>query len=235
MYKILCILLLMGSLCAKETFIVATNAEFQPFTFIDKDTVVGFDIDVAREVCKRLDVDMQLKDMPFEALIAELMLGRVHFVAAGMSYTEERAKKVLFTSSYLSGDPLLIVSVKKPLTLEELQGASVVVNEGYTADTFLSTMSGINLVRLPTATDGFLALKQGRCDAFVTAKSTLTACQEVQKEMQFYTTVLHGTDQTCALVLSKKQPDLHAKIEATICAMSADGTIDTLKAKWGFS
>ncbi|MDB6081397.1 MAG: artP, partial [Chlamydiia bacterium] len=167
---ITCVLPLFGS---DAKIIVGTNAEFPPFTFIDKGEVVGFDIDVAKEVCKRLGKEMQLKDMPFDALVPELTLGYVQFVAAGMSHTEERAKRVLFTKSYGSNDPLVILTLTKKMSLDDLTGKTVVVNEGFTADLFMSSKPGITLVRLSTPVDAFLALKAGRADAYVTAKSTI--------------------------------------------------------------
>lgn len=219
-------------LTASDVLFVGTNAEFKPFTHIENDQIVGFDIDVAREVCKRLGVEMKLKDMPFDALIPEVVLGQVHFVAAGMSYTPERAQRVLFSSSYLSGDPLVIVSLDKPLTLEGLQAKNVVVNEGFVADTFLSGKPGITLVRLQVLADGFLAVKYKRADAFVTAKSTFDAFKATQPSDCFCVTELQDTEQTCALVISKKYPELHAQIEHAIDQMIQDGTIKQLKIKW---
>ena len=173
--------------------------------------------------------------MPFDALIAESVLGQVDFVAAGMSYTDERAKRVLFTSSYLSDDPLMIVSYTQNMTLDDLAGKKVVVNEGFTADIMLSERSDVTLVRLATAPDGFLAVKNKRVDAFVTAKSTFDAFVASQGMSGLFATTVPDSDQTCALVISKKFPELHGKIQAAIDAMIADGTMQAIKKKWGFA
>src|SRR6185369_11452130 len=84
-----------------NTLIVGTNAEFPPYCYIENNIIVGFDIDIAKEVAQRLGKSIQFKDMPFDALIPDIILGNVDFVAAGMSYTEERAKRVSFTRPYL--------------------------------------------------------------------------------------------------------------------------------------
>ena len=57
--------------------IVGTNAEYPPFSFVKNDTIVGFDIDIAQEVCKRLNKKMVLIDMPFDALLPKIQLGQV--------------------------------------------------------------------------------------------------------------------------------------------------------------
>ena len=126
--------------------IVGTNAEFPPFSYIENKAIVGFDIDVAKEVAQRLGKTIQIKDMPFDALIPDIALGHVDFVAAGMSYTEERAKRASFTKSYFE-DPLMIFS-KRPLSFDKLKGKKVVVVQGFTADLLMSSQKNIDLIRL---------------------------------------------------------------------------------------
>jgi ABC-type amino acid transport substrate-binding protein len=216
-----------------ETLVVGTNGEFPPFAYIENKTLVGFDIDVAKEVAKRLAKTIQFKDMPFEALIPELTLGQIDVVAAGMSLTEERAKRVAFTKSYLPEDPLVIFS-KHPLKLEELRGKTVVVIEGFTADLFISSQKGIHLIRLPSQADGFMAMKSGRADAFITARSTIDAFLKVQEAAQFHITAIEGTAETCALVVPKNNPQILAEVQKALDEMSTDGTMAYLKAKWMF-
>ena len=217
----------------QEVLVVGTNAEFPPFCYIENKTVVGFDIDVAQEVGKRLGKTVEFKDMPFDALIPALVLGHIDFVAAGMSYTEERAKRVLFTKSYLSEDPLVIFSASPQNTsLESLKGKSVIVIEGFTADLFMSDQGDIDLIRLNTQADGFMAIKSGRADALVTAKSTVDAFSSVQDTSSFFISPLEGTGETCALVIPKNQPDRRIRIQQALDDMERDGTMAQLKAKW---
>src|SRR5579863_3065814 len=155
-----------------DAVIVGTNAEFQPFSFKQDDVITGFDIDVIAEVLKRLDKKMVLKDMPFDALIPEIQLGNIHVIAAGITPTPERAQRALFTKPHLTGGKLIIVSLKKnpPVAdVHDLQGKEVVVNEGYTADSYMSAQPGVFLSRLSSSSvsTGILALKSDRAYAFV--------------------------------------------------------------------
>ena len=218
-----------------DTLIVGTNAEFPPFTSIEKGQIIGFDIDIAKEVCKRLGKVAVFKDMPFDALIPETILGHIDFVAAGISITEERAKRVLFTKPYLNGDPLVILTneaLKNVITLEDLSGKTVVVNEGFTADIFLSPIKGIKLVRLPTTADAFLALTNKRVDAFVTAKSTFDTFKK-NRSHPFYASPIEGTAETCALMVPKSKPELLKAIQKALDDMEADGTLLKIKENWG--
>lgn len=221
----------------KKSLTVGTNAEFPPFTFMEKGEIVGFDIDIAKEVCRRLGKECVFKDMPFEALIPEATFGSVDFVAAGLNYTPERAQRVLFTKPYLSADPLVILTLSKEgsahsITLNDLHGKTVVVNEGFTADLYVTPIKEIKLVRLATTADAFLALKTGRVDAFVTAKSTVDMFMETQNAKLFQESIIPDANENCAIAVPKKYPELLIQIQHALDEMTNDGTIASLKLKW---
>lgn len=226
---------------SENVLVVGTNAEFPPFTFIENNEIVGFDIDIAKEVAQRLGKEIQFKDLSFDSLIPDLILGRVDFVAAGMSYTEERAQRVCFSKPYVTNDPLMVLTLSSkktdgPMNLEQLKerfaGKTILVNEGFTADTTLTPLKGFKLVRLSTSSDAFMALKSGRADAFVTAKSTIDTFLATQKSHEFHADFLENTADDCALVVSKKHPEILEKIQHALDEMEEDGTIARFKIKW---
>lgn len=222
-----------GLQASESVLVVGTNAEFPPFSFVQDRKIVGFDIDVVNEVAKRLHKEILLKDMPFDALIPQVILGHVDLVAAGMSYTEERAKRVLFTKSYLDTDPLVVFSpAKSVVSFDEIKGKTIVVVEGFTSDQLMSSVKGINLMRLNTQTDAFMAIKCGRADAFITAKSTVDAFFENQDASQYHTEVIAGSGETCALIVPKNKSEVLTEVQKMLDAMENDGTMDKLKAKW---
>lgn len=217
----------------KNSLTVGTNAEFPPFSYREGKEIVGFDIDIAKEVSKRLNKTLEFKDMPFDALLPDLLLGHIDFIAAGMTYTEERAKRVAFTKPYLGNDPLIIITNAdlKISNLDNLKGKTVAVNEGYTADLYLSEKQDLNLIRLNSPADAFLALKNKRCDAFVSAKSTVQSFLETQEG--YASNTVEGPNDNYALIVSKSNPQLLDEIQTALDAMEQDGTINQLKAKWG--
>lgn len=230
-YFLILLFTLSTCLYGGDTLIVGTNAEFPPFTYVENKTIIGFDIDVAKAVANKLGKKVQFKDMPFDALIPEVVLGRVDFVAAGMSATEERAKRVSFTNSYLPADPLVILS-KQKFTLSDLKGKKVVVIEGFTADSFMSTQKGSTLIRLPTQADGFLALKSGRADAFITAQNTVFTFMEKQDAAQYQMTIIEDTGETCAMMVPKQNKQMLADIQKALDELESEGTMTQLKMKW---
>ena len=228
-------LVLLSSFVEKKTLVVGTNAEFPPFSLRENEKIVGFDIDIIQEIAKRLQKDIVIKDLSFDALIPELTLGHLDCAVGGISFTEERAKRVLFTKAYLSDDPLVIVTLDSNIkTLDDLKGKKIVVNEGYTADLFV-TSKGFDPVRLMAPADAFMAIKSKRLDAFITAKSTVLPFLEKQKDSGFIVQIVEGTAETYAFAVSKQNPELHKEIDKKLQEMIQDGTIENFKKKWKLS
>lgn len=229
-----------------DAIIVGTNAEFQPFSFKEDDTITGFDIDVITQALKRLNKEMVLKDMPFDALIPEIQLGNIHIIAAGITPTQERAQRALFTRPHLTGNPLVIISLNTLrqaqgeqgiTTLDDLAGKTIVVNEGYVADSYMSDQPGVNVLRLssPAVSDGILALESGRADAFVTALHPMKPYFKKYDRSNFSIKPITGTEESSAFAVSKHYPELRDYIQVTLDRMQEDGTLDSLKRKWNLS
>lgn len=83
---------------------LGTAAVTEPFSFIDgSQQVVGFDIELASYVAQRLDMTLEVVNMDFGAIIPALISGKVDVIAACITITDERAKKVLFSEPYYAG------------------------------------------------------------------------------------------------------------------------------------
>lgn len=220
-----------------DTVIVGTNSEFQPFSFKEDDNFTGFDIDVIREVLKRLNKEIIIKDMPFDALIPEIQLGNIHVIAAGITPTPERAQRALFTRPHLAaGNPLVIVSPQQTAltNLDDLAGTTVVVNEGYLADSYMSDQPGVHLIRLSSnaISDSILALESGRADALVTSLHSIKPYFEKHDQSHFSVIPIPGTEESSAFAVSKHYPELRDYMQITLDRMKEDGTLDALKRKW---
>jgi len=175
--------------------------------------------------------------MPFDALIPEIQLGNIHVIAAGMSPTLERAKRVFFTEPYLTNNPLIIITLaSNPLIkgVEDLTGKEVAVNEGYVSDMYMSTITGPTIIRLSSASiaDGILALQSGRAYAFVTAQTSVKRFFKKYGTKEFQTVPIPETDESDALAVSKKYPELFNRIQTILHNMKQDGTLQTIKRKW---
>jgi ABC-type amino acid transport substrate-binding protein len=220
--------------CTDTTIIVGTNAEFPPFTFIENNQIVGFDIDIAYEVAKRMGKTIEWRDMPFDALIPQIQLGTIHMIAAGMTPTPERAQRVFFTKPYTTQNPLVIVSLaRNPIkNITDLVGKEVIVNDGFFADEYMRAVPGVLLVRLPTVAEAFLALESNRAYAYVLAKRSAQPFIDKYGADHFNVVAIPSTAETAALAIAQQYPQLHEQAQKALDDMDADGTLNTIKQKW---
>lgn len=222
-----------------SSIVVGTNAEYPPFTFKDLNgQIVGFDIDIVKEVGNRLNRTIVLQDMSFTMLLPKLQSGSVQIVAAGASPSPERENQVFFTRPYLTNDPLIIITRADhtPLrTVEDLIGQEVIVNDGFTADLYLSEFSGPIIKRLPTVADAFLTLISKRADAFVSARSAAEPFFVQADRSKFTISQLPDITDSYVLLVSRKFPELLARVQQALDAMEQDGTVATIKQKWSLS
>lgn len=216
---------------------VGTSADFPPFSFRDKtDEIIGFDIDVVKEVCKRINLKIDLIDRPFSMLIPQIQIGQIDAIAAGMTPSPEREKNLRFTKPYLSDNPLVIVTLQDKSSLiknlKDLYGKTVIVNTGYVSDMYISKFPEIQVTRLPKVSDAMIALEHNKADAFVTANLTLEPYQATSGK-KFNIITIEDTNETSALGVSKKISDeLFEKIQTALVEMENDGTLKAIKHKW---
>lgn len=93
----------------KEVITMGTNAEFPPYEFKEGDAIVGIDAEIAAAIADILGKKLVIEDMAFDGTIPALQAGKIDFIMAGLTVTEERKQSVNFTESYATGVQVVIV------------------------------------------------------------------------------------------------------------------------------
>lgn len=218
-----------------DVIIIGTSADYPPFSFKQDHKIVGFDIDVATEAVKRLGKKSLIKDIPFDLLIPQAMIGEIHCIAAGLSKTADREQKVYFSRIYSLDNPLIILTNVQGTaitSLDDLMNKQVGVNKGYIADEYLSKLNHIALSRVPTLDDGIKALQGQKIDAFVVEAKVVPAIFEEYGEDNFNALVMSESHGSTAIAISKMFPELAHNLSDVLDKMHQDGTIDQLQKKW---
>lgn len=91
------------------TLIMATNAAFEPYEYYAQEEIVGIDVDLARAICDKLGMELQIEDMEFDSIITAVQSGKADIGVAGMTVTEERLKNIDFTDTYTTAKQVIIV------------------------------------------------------------------------------------------------------------------------------
>ena len=125
--------------CGKKDnqLVMVTEAGFAPYEYYENGEIVGVDIDIAKEIAKYLGKELVIKDVSFDSIINEVKSGKSDFGAAGISYTEERAKEVYFTIDYSISKQVIIVKegINK---VDNLDNKRIALQLGSVADSYVT-------------------------------------------------------------------------------------------------
>ena len=149
LFPLLILILLTGCSEKKDKLVLATEAGFAPYEYYDNGEIVGVDIAIGKEIAKELGMELEIKDVAFDSIITEVKTGKSDIGAAGISYTEERAKEVNFTIDYMESRQVLIVKKGSYImSPKDLTTEKIAVQLGSVADSYLTEkMPNINVVR----------------------------------------------------------------------------------------
>lgn len=225
---------------AKGKIVLGTSADYPPYEFhksIDgKDTIVGFDIDIANAVAKDLGVTLEIKDMKFDGLLAALDTGNIDFVVAGMSPTEDRKKNVDFSKIYYTAQQGVVVRAEdkdKFKTMEDLKGLKIGVQKGAIQEKIAQEqIPNAQLKALGKISDIVAELKTKRVDAIVVELPV--ASNYVNKNKDLAVSAATPKDDTGGSAIAfKKGTDAKVleQVNKTLDKLIADKKIDEFVSK----
>ena len=121
-----------------QQYVVGTNASFPPFEYVEDGEIVGFDIDLVKEIAELQGFEVEFRDISFDSLIPGLASGSLDIVAAGMTITDKRKEVVAFSDPYYSANQSVLVNKDSKEDLTVLFGDNDVgVQTGTTGDTWV--------------------------------------------------------------------------------------------------
>ena len=241
----------------EDTLVVGTSTPFPPFEFKNEaGEVVGFDIDLAREVANALGLVLEIRDLSgpvigFDALIPTLGSGGVDMIAAGMSINSERTEYVDFSIPYYDANQGILVRRDSLFSCpssvceaEHLEGVKIIIQIGTTSQSWVeSNLPGI--ITDPNrrlATDEIIQvsdldliiklLLEGEADVAILDEPVAEgfAKQDIANLRVAGRLI---TDEQYALVVQKGDPqNLLPTINEVITELMRSGRYDELIAKW---
>lgn len=161
-----------------KKIVLGLDESFPPMGYRDSESgeIIGFDIDLAKEVAKRLGVELVTQPIDWNSKEVELANKKIDMIWNGMSVTEQRATEMFLSKPYLANTQAIIVAADSPIkTKADLAGKKVALQEGSSAmdavladeATHAAILEGGELVTFADNLTAYLDLKQGRVDAFV--------------------------------------------------------------------
>lgn len=223
---LVCVICLTGCGTRDDTLVMVTEAGFAPYEYYDNGEVVGVDVDIAKEIAKEMGKKLVVKDVAFDSIINEVKTGKADFGAAGISYTDERAKQVDFSINYSTSNQVVVVKNGSNIRdVNNIDGKRIAVQLGSVADTYVtSNFKNSEIIREKKYLAAIEDLKSGKADCVV--MDELPAKEMVKNNNDIMILSGNLASDSYGMVVKKGNKKLLNAINKVLNKLKEDGNID---------
>lgn len=216
-------------------FKIGLDPEFPPMGFRDTDgNYVGFDIDLAKEVAKRLGMEFEAVPINWDAKNMELGAGNIDCIWNGFTMTG-REGDYLWTSPYVSNAQVVVVKENAGIESEaDLAGKVLALQQGSTAENALNSRTDIkdslaNTLFVADNVSALNELKVGGVDAVLVDEVVADYYMAQNPGLK---TVASLANESYGVGFALGNSALRDKVETTLREMAADGTMKKISEEW---
>ena len=221
--------------------VIGIDDEFAPLSFHnERNELVGFDIDLAKEAAKRMGVEVEFKPIDWDKKREEITSGNVDMIWNGLDIIDERKEYMIFTKPYMDDRQIFLVKkdnahgIKSEIDLEGkvvgLQAGSIAEHYIEQNDALLKTFSQLKTyAKFKPALDD---LERGAIDVFICDE--LIARYEIKTNPDRFEIVDTRTGYVTEMGIGfpKDKAELRDKVQKTFDEMIADGTAKKISEEW---
>lgn len=235
---------LLDQVQARQKIFAGVKYDSKPFGYLDTDgTVKGFDVDLIREIAKRLlgsPDDVEFQQVLSSTRIMAIDSGSLDVVAATMTITPEREEIIDFSKPYyIAGQGIMVPRTSPVQALKDLQSKRVLFVMGTTSEgTIKKVLPQAKYIGFKTSTDAVGALKAGRGDALTTDDTILSGFMMDNCDFRLLKDRLSQEHYGLGFkqdVVHHSTDTFREKVNAILGDMEKDGTLERLKQKWVIS
>lgn len=234
-------LLILPSLVAQgqkestNTISFAGSGGYPPFNYLtDTGEVVGFDVDVAKEIAKRLGRELNYVTTSWDGIVEGLRAKRYDGILGSMGITEERRKVVDFSIPYYYSGPQLITrkdsAIKQVEDLRPDHTLGLVTGTTFERD---AQQLGTRVKLYEDDNQTLIELLNGRIDGVLTDRIVglnAIAALEQGDRLTLVGSVLRS--EVMAIAFHKEDTALKDQVNDILSSMFADGTMRTISETW---
>lgn len=223
------------TLASSKTIRVGTEGTYPPFTFHDKDgKLTGFDVEVTREVAKRLDLNVEFFETQWDAMFAGLNAKRFDMIANQVDLTNpERQQKYLLSEPYNFERSVVVTTADSAdlTALSEIKGkkSAQSINSSYYV---LAKENGAEILPVEGMAPALELVKQKRADLTLNGQLAILDYFKQQPNSGLKIAYKDETKIGSGFVFLKGNDDVVAEFNRTLVEMRQDGTLKALSIQW---
>ena len=214
-----------------DTLVMATNAEFPPYEYLDGSDFKGIDVEIAQAIADDLGKELVIEDMAFDSIITAVQSGKADIGLAGMTIDEDRLKNVDFSDTYTTAKQVIIVKKGSDITtVDGLEGKIIGVQLGTTGDIYANDVKDATVERYNKGFEAVQALSQGKIDAVIIdiepAKVFVSQSEDIEiLEEEFAV-------EEYAIAIKKGNEELQKQINESLDKLKESGELQTIIDKY---
>jgi L-cystine transport system substrate-binding protein len=215
-----------------EPLRIAVTEASPPFSYVDKDgKLVGFDVDYANEIGKKLNREVDIISTAWEGILPGLLANKYNLIIGSMAITEKRKESVNFSIPYyISGAAIVTHEDNQSInTPNDLKGKAVGVTLGTTYEEEVNKL-GADTKTYNTEVDQLTDLENKRIEAMVTDKFIgAFTIKETKRPLKLLDGLLY--EEHIGVAIRKGEEELLEKVNKAIEEINNDGTYEELAMK----
>ena len=210
----------------------------EPNSFVDPKSreIVGYEVDIANAIARKIGVKPVFKQLAVAARIPELQQGRVDVLAASLTHNKEREAQIDFSlTTFVTGQKVLVKAGSGVADIAQLAGKKVLTVKGGTQEPNIrKAVPNVDVVTFETTQQAFLALQQGKGVGYVNDEASLindyAKLGPAKKDYAILPTSI--SVEPLAFGLRKNEPALKAVVDDTLRQLESSGEAEKLFFKW---
>ena len=214
---------------------VGMDASYPPFEYVnEQNEIVGFDVDFAHEIGRRLGVEIEFVNIAYDGLYDALLVGQVDVLISALAAAPEFEGKALFSVPYFNAGDYLVVPPGSPVhSMEDLSGRTLAVEYGPGGDVearrWERRLADLTVVRQLDSSAAIMAVVNGQADAALVDGITARLSVGQHPDLALADNV---TETLFAVGLPPESFALKERMDAIVGEMLRDGTIEALIERW---
>ena len=228
----------LADLKTRGKFILGLDASFPPMGYVnDANEIVGYDIDLAKEVAKRMGVEFVAQPIDWDAKEMELKTGKIDCIWNGFTITEERKAALSFTDAYLNNEQVVVVRNDSGIkNLSDMKGKLVGVQSGSSAQEAVDGNASFSssIGKIVFFKDNVVALNDldiGGVDGVV--MDSVVANYSIAQTGKPFTVLSEPlSKEEYGIGFRKEDVKLRDEVQKILKEMQADGTVTAISVKW---
>ncbi len=213
---------------------MAMSGQYPPFNFVDdKNHLTGFDVEIGKEIAKRIGITGVPITTAWDGIIAGLLANKYELICGSMAITEARLKSIDFSAPYYRSGAQLFVKKGSPIkSVADMKGKKLGITLGTTYEQWVrKNMTDIDIRTYKGVPDMVLEVMNGRIDGFISDKIVgALAIKDKGIGIELAGNLLY--EEKMGIALRQGNTPLKAAIDNALVAMKADGTYKDISMKW---